>query len=110
MLGIWSQFLERISIIDGVQISNDTSSNGTREVTVNTLKLGHLRAPGNEVPGETLEVKWIRNNQEQTSLADHFTIQAEPGSWAVEVHFNTPEVRYDPRNLLTSTVNFIVPS
>ncbi|CAL8080671.1 unnamed protein product [Orchesella dallaii] len=107
--GMWAQFLERVSLIDNVTVS-ESSSDGRREVTVNTIKLGQLRAPGNEVPGETLEVKWIRNNQEQSELRDQFTVNAEPGNWAVEVHFNTTEVRYDPRNLLTSSQNFVVPN
>ncbi|ODM97570.1 hypothetical protein Ocin01_09111 [Orchesella cincta] len=106
--GMWAQFLERVSLIDNVTVA-DSSSNGLREVTVNTLKLGQLRAPGNEVPGETLEVKWILNNSEQEELRDQFTINAAPGSWACQVHFNTTEVRNDPQNLLTSTQTFTVP-
>jgi len=105
---MWSQFLQRVSLIDGVDVSNSTSSNGTRQVTVNTLKLGQLREPGNEVDGESLEVKWILNNAEQPGLSNKFTIDAMPGQWVCEVKFVTTEVRNDPKNLLTSTKTFVV--
>ncbi|CAL8080675.1 unnamed protein product [Orchesella dallaii] len=107
--GMWSQFLERVDLIDNVEVSNTTSPDGTREVKVNTLKLGQFREPGNEVPGETLDIKWILNNAEQEELRDQLIINAQPGNWVCEVHFNTTEVRSDPRNLLTSSQNFVVP-
>jgi len=107
--GMWEQFLQRVSLIDNVTVS-DNANNGTREVTVQTLKLGRLRESGNEVPGESLDVKWFRNNQEQVALRDQFAINAEPGNWSVEVHFNTTEVRHDPRDLLTSSEDFVVPA
>lgn len=106
--GMWSQFLSRVSLIDDVQVS-DASENGRRVVVVNTLKLGQLREPGNEVEDESLEVKWFRGNQEQEEFRDKFEINAEPGNWKVEVHFNTTEVRDDPRSLLTSSEDFVVP-
>lgn len=108
--GMWSQFLQRVSLIDNVTVS-ESCVDLKREITVNTLKLGQLRAPGNEVPEETLQVRWYSNNQEQTGLRDQFTVNAtSTGNWAVEVHFNTTEVRSDPRDLLTSTLTFVVPS
>ncbi|CAL8080667.1 unnamed protein product [Orchesella dallaii] len=108
--GMWAQFLERISLIDQVVVSNTTASDGTREVAVETLKLGQFRAPGNEVSGESLEVRWLRNNEEVGAFTDQFVVNAEAGNWEVEVHLVTPEVRHDPRNLLTSSVTFVVPS
>lgn len=108
--GMWAQFLARVSLIDNVTVSSSAGEDGSREVSVSTLKLGQLRAPGNEVEGESLEVKWYRNNEEKVDLRDQFTVTAEPGNWAVEVHFNTTEVRYDPRDLLTSTQTFTVPA
>jgi len=108
--GMWAQFLARVSLIDNVTVSENSNANGTRDVTVQTLKLGQLRQPGNEMENEALEIKWFRDNQEQVAMRDQFEINAGPGNWMVEVHLNTTEVRHDPRNLLTSTAEFIIPN
>lgn len=104
--GMWAQFFERVDIIDNVSMSA-ADSNGNRDLTVNTIKLGQLRE--NRIEGEKLEVKWFLNKIEQESLRDQFTISATPGAWEVEVHFITSEVRNDPRNLLTSRESVVVP-
>lgn len=107
--GMWSEFLEQISLIDTVQVSETPLPDGKWEVTVQALNLGQYRVPGNEVPGETLEIRWFHNGNEQADLKDKIVIAAEAGNWEVEVHLNSPEVRHDPRNLLTSTAKFVVP-
>ncbi|CAG7832889.1 unnamed protein product [Allacma fusca] len=103
--GMWYRFLERISLIDSVVISLGTSP---RNVTLNTLKLGALRAPGNEVGGECLEVRWSRDGQEQINLRDRFMIRAESGSWTVSVKLITPEIRSDPKGLTIDTYSFTI--
>jgi hypothetical protein len=106
--GIWSQFLQRISLIDGVEIEPVGNPDAPRGVTVNTLKLGQLRAPGNEVDGERLEIRWIRNGEEVSDFKDEFKILAESGSWSVEVTLVTPEIRNDPQGLLVESEAFTV--
>ncbi|CAG7680070.1 unnamed protein product, partial [Allacma fusca] len=103
--GMWYQFLERISLIDSVVISPGSAP---RNVTLNTLKLGALRAPGNEVEGESLEVRWSRDGQEQIDLRDRFRIQAESGSWTVSVKLVTPEIRADPTGLTNESKSFTI--
>ncbi|CAG7827968.1 unnamed protein product, partial [Allacma fusca] len=88
--GIWYQFLERISLIDSVVISPGSAP---RNVTLNTLKLGALRASGNEVEGERLKVRWSRDGQDQIKLRNKFSIQADSGSWNISVELVTPEIR-----------------
>lgn len=107
--GMWEQFLQRIDLIDSVDVS-DAIENGTREVTVNTLKLGQLRSLKNKIEGEKLEVSWSLDSVDQPELRDQFTIRATPGTWRVTVHFVTSEVRHDPRDLLTSTETVVVPA
>jgi hypothetical protein len=106
--GMWMQFLQRISIIDSVNVSSVANPDGTRNVTLATLKLGPLREAGNEVPGETLEVRWSRAGAEREDLRDSFNIQAQSGSWSVSVKFNTPEIRSDPSGLTSETISFTV--
>ncbi|CAG7717542.1 unnamed protein product [Allacma fusca] len=106
--GMWMQFLQRISIIDSVNVSSVANPDGTKDVTLNTLKLGALRPERNAVAGETLEVKWSRAGVEREDLRNLFTIQAQPGSWTVAVNFTTPEIRSDPSGLTRETSNFTV--
>lgn len=106
--GMWAEFFERVSLIDGVDMG-DRNSDGTRDLTLQTLKLGQRRE-GFRIAGEKLETKWFLNNAEQTEFRDQFTIKATPGTWIAEVHFVTPEVRHDPKNLLTARQTVTVPS
>jgi len=106
--GIWSQFLRRVSLIDGLEFDPIGNPDSPRGVKVNTLGLGQLRAPGNEVDGEVLEVRWTRNGQEQEAFRDQFYINAEPGTWTVEVRLETPEIRDDPLGLLVESESFTV--
>jgi len=100
------QFMTRINLIDDVEVS----ASAPHTVTVKTLQLGQLRAPGNEVPGERLEVRWTKDGTPQPNLNDMFEIQAEAGAWTVTVTLITPEVRSDPNNLLTETEAVTVPA
>jgi len=106
--GMWYQFLERISLIDSVAVGVVPNPDGTKPVVLETLKLGQLRAPGNEVEDERLEVRWFLGGVEQPELQDKFEIDAAPGSWRVQVDFNTPDIRSDPRGLTSESENFNV--
>lgn len=86
------------------------NSDLTRRVTLNTLKLGPLRLPGNEVAGESLEIRWFYRGIEQPKFNNQFEINARVGAWYVSVQFITPEVRYDPNQLLRETESFTVGS
>jgi len=107
--GMWHQFLTRISLVDGVEIGSTTNPDFTRTVTLNTLQLGQLRAPGTEIEGESLEIRWLFQGTEQPQFQDQFQINASSGSWSVEVRFITPEVRHDPDSLLVDSETFNVP-
>ncbi|KAG4074996.1 hypothetical protein HA402_014575 [Bradysia odoriphaga] len=106
--GMWYQFLQRISLIDDITVSNTPNDSKTKRVEVNTLKLGQLRAPDNEVEDESLEIRWFHGGQERSEFNDQFAINAEVGFWSVAVRLITPEVRYDPNGLLQDYKNFTV--
>jgi len=106
--GMWYQFLQRVSLIDSVDVAATSNPDDTKTITLNTLKLGQLRASGNEVVGETLGVTWTKDGVEQEALKDKFVVDASKGSWKVQVNLVTPEVRSDPSGLLTEAENFVV--
>ncbi|KAJ6644228.1 hypothetical protein Bhyg_09195 [Pseudolycoriella hygida] len=106
--GMWYQFLQRISLIDEVRVSKTPNADRTKRVVLNTLKLGQLREPGNEVDNETLQVRWSQGGRERPEFDDLFEIDAEAGVWSVFVRFLTSEVRYDPDGLLQDVEHFTV--
>lgn len=67
-----------------------------------------MRAPGNEVEDERLEIRWFHGGVERSEFNDQFVINAEGGAWSVAVQFITSEVRYDPNELLKDTETFTV--
>lgn len=89
-------------------MSKYASPDRTKRVVLNTLQLAHLRAPGNEVEDESLEIRWFHGGQERPEFDDQFEIDAEGGSWTVTVQLYTPEVRNDPDGLLKDSENFTV--
>lgn len=93
---------------DDVTVSKVPNSDRTKRVVLNTLKLGQLREPGNEVEDERFEVRWSRSGQEKPEFNDHFEIDAEIGSWTVSVQLITKEVRNDPNGLLKDSEQFTV--
>jgi hypothetical protein len=103
--GMWMQFLQRISLIDDLQIRNFLPP---KNVTLTTLQLGQFRPVESQIPGEAIHVKWYHNGNEQVALRDQFSIEADEGGWLVEVTFETPEVRHDPNNLLIDSAPFFI--
>lgn len=89
-------------------MSEVPNANRTKRVTLNTLKLGQLREPGNEVADERFEVRWSRGGEVKPEFNNKFEIDAETGSWSVSVQFITKEVRNDPNGLLQETEHFTV--
>jgi hypothetical protein len=99
--GMWHQFLNRISLIDGVTVSNG-------KATVSPLMLGQLRPIDQRIEGEKLEISWFKSNQLQPEFNDQLSVSVSSGSWKVQVKLITPEVRSDPKNLLISSKTFEV--
>lgn len=89
-------------------MSKIPNTDRTKRVVLNTLKLGQLREPGNEVEDERLEIRWSHGGEYRAEFDDLFEIDAEGGAWSVAVRFVTPEVRYDPNGLLHDVENFTV--
>jgi hypothetical protein len=106
--GMWYQFLQRISLIDSVDVADSTNPDGTKTVTVRTLQLGQLRPPTNAIDGEKLEITWTQGGTVRDDLQNQFTVDATAGSWSVQVEFSTPEVRSDPNKLLVESEPFTV--
>lgn len=105
---MWYQFLERISLIDSVDVADTTNPDLTKTVRLQTLQLGQLRQPGNELEGERLNVRWYLGGVEQGAFRDQFVVNATSGSWTVQVELLSPEVRDDPQNLLKESEAFTV--
>ncbi|KXN73693.1 hypothetical protein CONCODRAFT_3381 [Conidiobolus coronatus NRRL 28638] len=99
--GMWYQFLNRISLIDVVTVSNGNA-------TVSPLKLGQLRPVNQRIEGEKLEISWFKSGQHQSDFKDQLNVRVSPGSWKVQVKLTTPEVRSDPKKLLISSKEFEV--
>lgn len=89
-----------------MKVSKTPSTDRTKRVVLNTLKLGQLREAGND--NERLEVRWYHGGEERPEFDDKFEIDAEGGVWSVFVQFFTPEVRYDPNGLLQDIEHFTV--
>lgn len=99
----WLQFFARISPIDGVDVANAA---GKTRVTVRTLSLGRNEGAGSP----RIALRWFRNGVEVESLRDkpeaELPQDAQRDRWEVEARFLTPEVRADPRGLLTRRARF----
>jgi len=116
--GMWLQFLARMTLLDGVEV---TSAEGDRRtVQLKAVPLAHLRPE--PIPGvqESYEVTWTKwaggrftgSWEEQPSLKDEWTFSGTAaelqGEWQATLQYRTSEVRADPRNLLTSTKDFVI--
>lgn len=108
VISLFQPIIKRFYHSDEVKVSKTPNSDGTKRVVLNTLKLGQLREPGNQVDNERLETRWFHGRQNRPEFDDKFEIDAEGGAWSVLVRFFTPEVRYDPNQLLHDTENFTV--
>lgn len=105
---MWLQFLEKVSLVDSLVVDPLPNPDGTKRVRLNTLKLGQLRAPGNEIDGEWLKTTWSRDGVEQVDMTDLFEVSAFPGLWTVRIELVTSEVHSDPQGLLVETQQFTV--
>jgi len=109
--GMWQQFLQRMSLVDDVEVS---ISGGTVDVQLKAVPLAQLREV--PVPGltESYSVVWTKDGQRQDQLGDQFTFTGTEedlaGSWEVELTLSSSEVRSDPSGLLTSNRAFSVGS
>ncbi len=90
----WSQFFDRIDIID----SSKASRAGSRvSAQVQTLGLGQFRSGGTGAAGEKIDIRWFTRGQELTQFKDQQSIAFDAAndvtSLEVEVTFRTPEIR-----------------
>ena len=97
-------FFARVDLIDSLTSQVDPQTGEVRAVLA-TQKLGQLRTDGKA--NGTLEVTWLRNGSEVESLANKLAwslpARSAAGRWEARVKFVTPEVRHDPRNLLSDS-------
>lgn len=102
---IWILFLQQISLIDDVTASR---ANGTLTAKLKTLALGALRPE--PAPGETLRVRWFKNNQPLAQFDDQHEISLPAADardkYKVEVTLETPEVRKDTGGVLKDSKSF----
>jgi hypothetical protein len=99
---LWLKMLEKISLIDDVDVVYGPSSKIS--VTLNVPWLGQFRPAAEAINGERLEIRWFQEGAEVISLRGK-TVWAgsshdSAGAWRVEVRFIIPEVRSDPADVL----------
>lgn len=104
--GLWVSLLSQMSLIDSI------TSNGTH-IAANLLPLGQLRQP--QIIGEFYSLKWSKNGVYANSFEDQFTFSPGsadlvPGTWKLDIVFNTPEVRSKILSFTkTVTIDTMVP-
>lgn len=107
--GLWHQLLRKVTLIDGVRIQCE-KENVT--VGVDVVPLAQLRAPEARIEEEKYFVTWRRQGVRQVELDDQFgferKIEQAWGEWKVTVEFVTPQVRVDPKGLLTAKQKFTI--
>ncbi|TDL28252.1 hypothetical protein BD410DRAFT_782226 [Rickenella mellea] len=113
--GLWLSLLERVDLIDDVQTRCHMAHSGVvqRMIDVSLVPLAQYRANDGGTGGnhEAYVVKWSTDGRELPMFENQTTIAVDnlPGSYTVEVHFITDEVRLDPYGYLTSVVDITIP-
>jgi hypothetical protein len=98
---VWLQFMQRISLIDELKVDGNN-------VELKTLKLGQFREDA-LIPGERVEVRWFRNDEEMKELEGRSEItDLDEGKWTLRVELKTDEVRNDPNRLLEEKMSFVI--
>ncbi|RKO93778.1 hypothetical protein BDK51DRAFT_26001 [Blyttiomyces helicus] len=104
--GLWQNLLSKISLIDSLTATCDGAT-GTTTLSLVVLPLAHFRTANViRVPGERYIVRWTRNGRHVPEWDDKFEVAVEKGLegvWAVDVKFETPEVRVDTNKVLKSS-------
>jgi hypothetical protein len=104
--GLWLRFLERVSLIDDLTV---TCAAETANVSLDLVKLAHLRPEAERNPSEVYEVRWFFSGVERVDLKDLTEFEgAEGGDWEVRVKFTTSEIRRDGRKLTSASKSFSV--
>src|SRR5690606_16674726 len=98
-------FFAKVKLIDSLTSAVDPET-GEVQAVLATQKLGQWRTDDMDDGGK-LEVTWLRDGTEVENLANQLTwtlpARSAQGSWEARVRFVTPEVRRDPRNLLSDS-------
>ncbi len=101
----WLQFFSRIRVIDDVKTERVA---GRLKVRVLTPALGQLARVRDG--HSRLNVQWLHNGKEEPSLAGQLAWEKSEteakGKWAVNVVFQTDEVRRDPNSRLAGRWTF----
>eukprot|EP00736_Rhodelphis_marinus_P014475 Rmarinus@m.7591 len=104
---MWLQFFARMELIDDVVVAKDGDM---AHVSVNVVPLGQFRPEDQRRQGEEVTIEWFHGGQKRLDLMNEqewsLPLTEADGMWTVTVHFTTPEVREDPKGLLTSQEHF----
>ncbi len=104
----WMHFLTKMTMVDDVAVT--PLADGKVKVRVSIPPLGQFRPT--PLAGEMVEITWKKDGQIVPLLMNQQEWEAtrveSEGDWSVSVRFITPEVRKDPRNLLTAEEEFSI--
>lgn len=107
---MWLNLLQRISLIDGVDVIPEDDNVVSVKLHVIPLAQHRTGYTPTSAISERYEVTWSFNGEEQPDLKDVFEWRRPAdkvrGQWLVKVHFITPEVRHDPNGYTTSSQSF----
>ena len=115
---MWLQFMNKLDVIESVNVLKTASGHS---VQLEVLPLGPFRSKTDRfaidhpdvVAQERFIVRWSKNGKVQQDLNDQLSVDLKGrmfrDRWTVEVEFQTPMVRSDPRKLLHSTRTIQLP-
>ncbi|KAF8926272.1 hypothetical protein BGZ58_011324 [Dissophora ornata] len=119
--GLWHRLLGKASLLEEINVDcqhdEDNAAAWDGEVSsygveAKVIPLGQFREdPSKRVGDEIYHTRWFRNGVHQEEFNDLFKIQipvSKEGIWEFKTEFSTPEVRKDPRGLLTASKVFVV--
>jgi len=101
----WLQFFSRIRVIDEVKAERSGSNLKVKVLTPALGQLARVRDGRSR-----LDVKWFHDGKEEPALEGQFAWERDAasckGKWAVNVVFQTDEVRRDPNSRLAARWTF----
>lgn len=107
--GLWLRFLERVDLIDGLNVTQNGDSTFFQ---LELIALAHLRPKLEQVSGESYAISWFQENEELMELRNVTDFSRDSsqavGAWKVLVKFSTPEIRKDSKGLTSSSRDFVV--
>ena len=101
--GMFLSFLSKVSLIDDLKLACKDKNNWFAELQL--IPLAQFRK-GKNTFSEKYHVAWLQNGVEVTALRDRTSAELGPGKWAVNVRFETNQVRKDEKGLLKAERKF----